>query len=346
MSLNLVLIAALVTRAAALSPASTSAVSTAIERCRVATQEGSKTFYFATNFMDRERAEAVWSIYAWCREVDEVADGPGFASDDLRRAELERRRARLDATFGGGGGDAAESSTELALASACARFALSKEPFNDMIDGMLMDLRAEGGAEGEGEGGGGARVLYETAEELDVYCYRVAGTVGLMTLPIVGGVDRAADAETRARARALGEALQLTNILRDVGEDATERGRVYLPRAHLARFGVGADDIVAMSRGERPISDAYRRLVDFELARNLERYADGEAGVPLLPAATQLPVRVALELYREIALSIVARNGHDNLTQRAFVGTWSKVRALPGITARAVRAALAAGSRR
>ena len=133
----------LLARAAALS--TTPMQAAAIERCRVATMEGSKTFYFATQFMDRARAEAVWAIYSWCREVDEITDGDGYARDSERRAELERRRRRLDATFGGrggdGGGDGA-TSTELALAAACARFELSKEPFNDMIDGMLMDLRA------------------------------------------------------------------------------------------------------------------------------------------------------------------------------------------------------------
>ena len=97
----LVGIAAFATHAAALSA---SPVSTAIERCRVATEEGSKTFYFATNFMDRERAEAVWSIYAWCREVDEVADGPGYASDGLRRGLAQHLLGQRQAVCRGGRG--------------------------------------------------------------------------------------------------------------------------------------------------------------------------------------------------------------------------------------------------
>lgn len=199
-----------------------------------------------------------------------------------------------------------------------------------MIDGMLMDLDIT-----DPSTDSSLRVMCATIDEQDLYAYRVAGTVGLMTLPIVGdGVDIGSKI-IRERAVALGEAFQLTNILRDVGEDIQQRGRIYIPKTELIRFGVRPEDILSMCSGDQPLSDAYKSLIDSELERNLERYDVAELGIPMLPPITQFPVRVALELYREIALSIRSRNAYDNLTQRSFVGKWSKLLALPGIGLRA-----------
>eukprot|EP00617_Octactis_speculum_P017269 CAMPEP_0185763098 /NCGR_PEP_ID=MMETSP1174-20130828/22049_1 /TAXON_ID=35687 /ORGANISM="Dictyocha speculum, Strain CCMP1381" /LENGTH=370 /DNA_ID=CAMNT_0028445069 /DNA_START=12 /DNA_END=1124 /DNA_ORIENTATION=- len=304
----------------------------AFESCREATEIGSRTFYLATQFMDRRKAEAVWAIYTWCRETDEVADGEEGGTDEERATELEFRRQRLQKTMVETSTDGA-SSADVALAASCRRFQLEVSPFEDMIDGMLMDLDL-----GDQSGPSSVRVMCDSIDEQDLYAYRVAGTVGLMTLPIVGeGVDTASKL-IRQRAVALGEAFQLTNILRDVGEDIQLRNRVYIPGSQLTQFGVAPEDILKMSTGEVPISDAYRRLIASELERNLARYEVAEQGIPMLPWITQFPVRVALELYREIAMSVRSRNGYDNLTQRAFVGKWSKIGLLPGI---AVRAAIA-----
>eukprot|EP00616_Rhizochromulina_sp_CCMP1243_P001319 CAMPEP_0118976428 /NCGR_PEP_ID=MMETSP1173-20130426/18800_1 /TAXON_ID=1034831 /ORGANISM="Rhizochromulina marina cf, Strain CCMP1243" /LENGTH=289 /DNA_ID=CAMNT_0006926459 /DNA_START=36 /DNA_END=902 /DNA_ORIENTATION=+ len=286
--------------------------------------------------MGQAEAEAVWSVYFWCRDLDEVADGAGFSSPKDRATELERRKALLARAFSSTGDvrpegkvwkDDSGLASALSLGLAAQRFRLEVEPFQDMIDGMLMDVQAE--AKGQ-------QVLYATADELDVYCYRVAGTVGLMTLPVVAqGLDTK-DPELRARAKALGEAFQLTNILRDVGEDLRLRGRVYLPQETLDRFGVSVDDLQRMAKGETPLSDNYKSLLRHEIQRNLERYTVGESGIPMLPWTMRFPVRVALELYREILVSIEEKSGLDNLSKRAFVGTLEKISLLPGILLRAL----------
>lgn len=147
---------------------------------------------------------------------------------------------------------------------------LTVQPFEDMVKGMVMDLDQN---------------RFDTFDELYVYCYRVAGTVGLMVLPIMGTAEEATLEEALEPALALGVALQLTNILRDVGEDRA-RQRIYLPREDLERFGVSEQSLLKGIKDE-----AYVNMLKFQIARAREWYARAEAGIPMLAEDAQLPVR-------------------------------------------------------
>ena len=188
------------------------------EACRLITKQYAKTFYFGTKFFDEEKRRAVWAVYAWCRRTDDIVDKPRKEMGSLR-TELSDWGERLEAVWRG----TAHDLIDLALVDTIQKYPdLDIEPFEDMIKGMVMDLDQN---------------RFETFEELYVYCYRVAGTVGLMMMPIMGTAPGYTAKQALEPALALGVALQLTNILRDVGEDRG-RQRIYLPREDLERFGV------------------------------------------------------------------------------------------------------------
>ena len=165
----------------------------------------------------------------------------------------------------------AYDSIDLALVDTVRNYpGLTVQPFEDMVKGMVMDLDQN---------------RFDTFDELYVYCYRVAGTVGLMVLPIMGTAEDATLEEALEPALALGVALQLTNILRDVGEDRA-RQRIYLPREDLERFGVSEQSLLKGIKDEN-----YTNMLKFQIARAREWYARAEAGIPMLAEDAQLPVR-------------------------------------------------------
>ena len=176
------------------------------------------------------------------------------------------------------------------------------------------------------------KVTYESWDELYLYCYRVASTVGLMTMPVMGTATGVTMEEARDPAVALGIALQITNILRDVGEDARDRGRIYLPDEDLRRFGVASEYILdrSVAGAQAEIDDNYRELIKFEIARARQYYTQAEEGIPLLAPSAQLPVAVAMELYREI-LNKIELNNYDNLSRRAYLTAGEKMCMVPGI---------------
>ncbi|HEY9888434.1 MAG TPA: squalene/phytoene synthase family protein, partial [Candidatus Obscuribacterales bacterium] len=190
-------------------------VEDAYETCRQITAEYSKTFYLGTLLMTPAKRRAIWAIYVWCRRTDELVDGPQAAL--TTEETLDRWENQLQSIFQGH----PVEDTDVALVDTLNQFPLDIQPFKDMIEGQRMDLY---------------RSRYHTFDELELYCYRVAGTVGLMSTTVMG-VDpeqstapwcRYAEPPNPAQeAIALGIANQLTNILRDVGEDA-RRGRIYL----------------------------------------------------------------------------------------------------------------------
>ncbi len=178
----------------------------------VVTRSGS-SFSLGMRILPSERRQAMYAIYAFCREVDDVADDGG--PTEVRLAELERWREEVHRLYD----HQPTRPTTLALLEPIRRFGLPREEFLALIDGMEMDARET--------------MRAPTATMLSLYCRRVAGTVGLLSLPVFG----ATEAEARTFALTLGDALQLTNILRDLAEDA-ERDRLYLPRETLERHGI------------------------------------------------------------------------------------------------------------
>ncbi|GIL57861.1 hypothetical protein Vafri_13090 [Volvox africanus] len=290
----------------------------AYEKCGQVTSEYAKTFYLGTQLMTPAQAKAVWAVYVWCRRTDELVDGPNASK--ITPKALDRWEERLEALFDGKPYDELDA----ALTDTAARFPLHIQPFRDMIEGMRMDL---------------VKSRYETFDELYEYCYRVAGTVALMTTPIMGiepSYKGPLEPVYRA-ALALGTANQLTNILRDVGEDAYQRNRIYVPLDELEKFGIAEKELLtglhAPTTGK--MDDRWRRFMEFQIRRARQYFADAEAGVDLLDPKARWPVWSALILYRQI-LDAIENNGYDNFSKRAYVPKWRKMVSLPVAYTRAL----------
>ncbi len=286
---------------------SLASVEDAYQLCRQITAKYSKTFYLGTLLMSEAKRRAIWAIYVWCRRTDELVDGPAAA---LTTPEtLEMWEQQLEALFAGHPFD----DLDVALVDTLQRFPIDIQPFRDMIAGQRMDLY---------------RSRYETFEELDLYCYRVAGTVGLMSTAVMG-VDTSNNTawnqtqnDPTPEAIALGIANQLTNILRDVGEDA-RRGRIYLPLEDLARFNYTEQDLF-----NSVIDDRWCNLMRFQIERTRKVYAQAEKGISNLSADARWPVWAALMLYSQI-LDVIERNQYDVFNKRAYVPSVRKLRTLP-----------------
>lgn len=265
------------------------------ERARLATARGSKSFYFATRFFPREVAEAAYAVYWFCRTTDDMVDESDAPPD------LDAWRRRLEAALQGGAGDEVLDT----FAAAVHRFSIPSRYAFDLIDGVEMDL---------------ARAEYKDFEQLRLYCYRVASTVGLMMMHVIGF-----SGAPHAEAIHMGIAMQLTNILRDVGEDL-RRGRVYLPQDELERFGVSRADLATGRRTE-----SFRRLMEFQIARARRFYGLGRAGLPFLHPRGRFAVDLASRIYARI-LNRIEASGYDVFARRAVVSRPEKY----WITAQAV----------
>lgn len=289
----------------------------AYNRCSLVTSEYAKTFYLGTQLMTPEKRKAIWAIYVWCRRTDELVDGPNASR--ITPAALDRWEERLEALFDGRPYD----SLDAALTDTICQFPVDIQPFRDMIGGMRMDL---------------VKSRYETYDELYDYCYRVAGTVALMSTPVMGVESTyTGPLEPVYRAAlALGTANQLTNILRDVGEDAVQRNRVYVPLEDLDRFGIKENEVMqgmfAPTTGR--VDDRWRAFMAFQIGRARDIFTEAEEGVNMLDKDARWPVWTALVLYRQILDGIEA-NDYNNFTKRAYVPKWRKMMSLPTAFARA-----------
>ena len=282
----------------------------AYELCRRITADYAKTFYLGTLLLPKEKRKAIWAIYAWCRRTDELVDG---AKSKFTTTEtLVQWEQQLESVFTGHPLD----DLDVALADTIEHYPLEIQPFRDMIAGQRMDLY---------------RNRYEDFEQLKLYCYRVAGTVGLMTNPIWGigknqslaPWERSKEPyEPREEAIALGIAMQLTNILRDVGEDA-QRGRIYLPLADLAAFDYTEEELF-----NGVIDDRWQALMSFQIERARNYYDRAEQGIRYLINDSRLPIWASLINYQGI-LGAIERNNYDVFNKRAFVPTVDKLLSLP-----------------
>jgi len=283
----------------------------AYEACRRETEHWAKTFYLGTLLMPPAKRRAIWAIYVWCRRTDELVDSAeaqALGSPELadRLDHWEQRTRRLFA------GEVCDG-LDRVLADVLDRFPQPIEAYLEMIEGQRMDLRQQ---------------RYATFADLERYCFRVAGTVGLMTREVMG-LDPAYTTapwsdppDTREAAVALGIANQLTNILRDVGEDRG-RGRIYLPQEDLDRFGYSEAELLAGT-----LNDAWRALMRFQVARARDWFARSEAGVRWLAPDARWPVWASLRLYRGI-LDAIEELDYDVFNHRAYVPTAGKLLDLP-----------------
>ncbi len=283
----------------------------AYEICRKETAEWAKTFYLGTLLLPPAKRKAIWAIYVWCRRTDELMD----SSEAQQKSKIELSE-RLDkweqktrSIFDGN----IQDELDAVMADTVERFPQSIQPYLDMIEGQRMDLNLH---------------RYSTFQELELYCYRVAGTVGLMTQNVMG-IDRAytnapwsEKPDPSKAAVALGIANQLTNILRDVGEDRS-RGRIYIPQEDLERFGYSEDDLM-----EGKINTQWKELMAFQLDRARNWFEKSEEGIRWLSPDARWPVWTSLRLYRGI-LNAIERLDYDVFNNRAYVNKWVKTIEIP-----------------
>ncbi len=260
------------------------------------------SFFWAMRLLPQDRREAMFAVYAFCREVDDIADRVGPLAD--KRRDLEAWRGEIEALYAGN----PVNPVTVALLRAVRDYELPKDEFIAVIEGMTMDAQLDE----QGETGEGTAAL--TTEDLLLYCRRVAGAVGMLSVHVFG------DARPAALNLAViqGEALQLTNILRDIAEDA-ERGRLYLPSELLTAQGLAGlppDEVLRASRLRevcRPLAATARER--FDLARSLIAQCDRRA---------LRPARVMLEAYARILDRLIAADWADP-TRRVSVPKLEKL---------------------
>lgn len=269
----------------------------AYDYCRGITREIARTFYYGSLFLPEAKRRAAWALYAFCRIADDIVDERDLYPNP--QADLARWRDALLGAYAG----QPRGPVMRAWADTLSRYPVPLRPALDLLDGVEMDLSG---------------AAFATFEELRLYCYRVAGTVGLLMAPVLGYGDEAA----LSAAVDLGIAMQLTNILRDLAEDAA-RGRLYLPTDELAAFGYTRAEL---EQGR--ITPAFAELMRFQIARAEEYYQRGLRGVRLLDADAQLAIALSGYLYRAI-LSRIHMRGYDVFSRRIHITTPGKLALLP-----------------
>ena len=283
----------------------------AYEICRKETQQWAKTFYLGTLLLPYEKRKAIWAIYVWCRRTDELMD----SQEALKKSEeelsdsLNSWEENTKDIFKG----IVKSDLDAVLVDTLEKYPQTIDPYLDMIAGQRMDL---------------TKFRYKNFDELKLYCYRVAGTVGLMTQNVMG-IDAFYEAaswidvpDISEAAIALGIANQLTNILRDVGEDR-QRGRIYLPQDEIKQFGYSEEELLS---GE--INKQWKNLMAFQLNRAREWFKTSEEGIKWLSADARWPVWTSLRLYRKI-LNSIENLDYDVFNNRAYVNKTIKAFEIP-----------------
>jgi phytoene synthase len=261
--------------------------------CQDKAAKSGSSFYYSFMFLPAERRQAITALYAFCREVDDVVDECHDLS--LAQTKLEWWRQEVGRIYGG----TPTHPVGHALKDVLKGFRLPQEQLLEIIDGMAMDL---------------SQTRYLDFKGLQLYCYRVASVVGLLAAEIFGYQDR----QTLKYAHDLGLAFQLTNIIRDVGEDA-RRGRIYLPIEDLQRFEVPAKDLL-----EARYSDAFRELMAFQAERAEKFYDQAFAQLPAIDRKAQRPGLVMAAIYRTL-LREIARDGFLVLDRRTSLTPLRKV---------------------
>ncbi len=254
--------------------------------CAEKVKASGSSFAASFRFLDTSRRQAINALYAFCREVDDVVDE--CHEPIIARAKLDWWRGELAALEDENGQP--EHPVTLALANARAHFSLPVEQLGEIIDGMQMDLELP---------------RYADFTQLQLYCHRAAGVVGLLSAEIFGYSDR----HTLKYAHTLGLAFQLTNIIRDVGEDA-RRNRIYLPQDELARFGVADVDILNSRH-----TPEFAALMAFQAQRAREHYERAFAQLPKADRKAQRAGLVMAAIYRTL-LDEIERDGFLVLDRR------------------------------
>jgi phytoene synthase len=279
--------------------------------CKGITRTAAKNFYYAFMVLPRRKREALCAVYAFMRRCDDITDDPSLSLPD-RRQKLD---SWLDGLHLAQQGTPTDDPILLALTDAQRRFSIPAGLLDELAHGTAMDVEeAEASAQTEPIPG---IIHYKTFEDLRLYCYRVASVVGLVCIHIFGYRDPAAE----PLAERCGLAFQLTNIIRDVKEDAS-LGRIYLPEEDLAKFNLSASELLAT-----PDPARFRPLLALEADRAREFYAAGEELIPYVSEDSQPALWVLITIYRSLLEKIAAKQ-YDVFTAKISLTRWEKTRVL------------------
>jgi phytoene synthase len=297
----------------------------AYELCEQVTRSQAGNFYYGIRLLPLEKRHAMSAVYAFARRVDDIGDGELAGEEKLQR--LDELTSTLEALPGlrASAGDP----VLLALADASSRFALPQDALRELIAGVRMDVVGTG---------------YESFEELVLYCRRVAGGIGRLCLAIFGWQDRRAASWAPSAADDLGVAMQLTNILRDLHEDAA-RGRVYLPREDLLRFGLlgeqapaprATEELALAMLSMRGTSASFDQLIAFEVRRAREWFARGVSLLEQLDWRSSACVLAMIGIYRRLLDRIAASPAatlEERLSLPAGEKLWVATQSMLGVGA-------------
>lgn len=272
----------------------TQALSKAYDTCAQIVKQSARNFYYAFLALPQAERSAIHAVYAFCRLADDAADE--LAPTEVKRAQLDEYRRTFDRAVTGN----ASHPVFVALSDTVDRFDIPPDLFHDLLDGLTQDLTV---------------TRYETYEQMESYCYLVASTVGLMCLPIFG----AEGDKARQHGIDLGLALQITNILRDVGEDAA-RGRIYLPQEDLRAHGYTEGELF---RGV--VNDAFRSLMRQQVERARVLYESGRQLFQYIPEHTRACPELMYRVYERI-LDLIVEADYNVFSQRIGPGKWEKLR--------------------
>jgi 15-cis-phytoene synthase len=272
-------------------------LASAYRACEAITSNHSKSFYMASGLLPEEKRSAVRALYAFCRTVDDIVD-ESTAADRVRQLSVWREVVRT--------GAARENDpVSVAWVDTLKRYHIPAHYALQLIDGVERDIHQN---------------RYAEFEDLATYCYGVASTVGLMSMYIVGFKSN----DALPYAIKLGVALQMTNILRDVGEDA-RNGRIYLPQDELIAFGISESDIFAGR-----VTENWRAFMRFQIDRTHALYGEAWRGIRMLEREGQLAIAAAAEFYSGI-LEDIEKHDYNVFTRRASLSAWGKARRVPGL---------------
>lgn len=304
-----------------------SEIAAAYLHCREIARREAKNFYYSFRVLPKAKSDAMCAVYAFMRRADDISDDESLNIDE-RRALMKRWLAQWRASRAS---DQVDDQVFLALGDAQRRFGIPDELLEDLVRGTTMDLDPiSQAADGRVDLGNGFQG-YKTFADLYRYCYLVASVVGLVIIKIFGYTDPAAE----LLAEKTGVAFQLTNILRDVKEDA-ERKRIYLPQDLLAQAGITNVELIELSAG-RAIKPAERAMLVGLSHRAWEYYEAAQALLPLVDADSRAALWVLVRIYSKLLKQIDLREG-DVFRERVSVPTSSKVMTLFRGAAMSVRA--------
>ncbi len=274
--------------------------------CRQISKDHAKTFYLASMFLPKKQQKPIFAIYALLRTVDDIVDMAevkltnGLITGEEIQRMLEGWKSKLQSCYSG---KFDHDPIMMAWHDTLKSYAIPIELPLDLMDGVAMDIDFK---------------PFETFDELYVYCYKVAAVVGLMTSEIFGYSDR----QALEHAIDLGIAMQLTNILRDVGEDV-DRGRIYLPLEDLRRFNYSSEELM-----QKRMNDNFLNLMKFQIERARGYYRSSEKGIPMLEKRSRFGVAISSINYGNI-LTAIEKNQYDVFSKRAYRSFFQKISTIP-----------------